>query len=316
MKTILVTGASGILGYGILSSLRYGKNLKLIGTGKYSCSVGPAFCDFFEKVPKTSDPDYLEVLINIINKYAVNMIIPGTENDVIFINEHKKDLLETGVFILLNNSELIKLCANKWDFYKRLIETTAGKYAIPTYTSKNFNTLPNPFLIKPIRGYGSKGIVKIHNSDLFDKYKNEIGSNYMIQPIIGTEDEEYSVSAFFDKNSNMLDYLTLKRQLSPEGFTLIAETVFDKKWETIIIELADIFKPVGPTNFQFRLTEKIVKLLEINPRISSATSMRTAFGYNESLLSVEHFLNNASGKKTDKRNGYAIRYVADKIFYT
>jgi carbamoyl-phosphate synthase large subunit len=316
MKTILVTGASGILGYGILNSIRNKKELKLIGTGKYPCSVGPAFCDIFEELPKTTESGYLEVLKNIVKKYGVNMIIPGTEDDVIFLNEHKEILLETGAFVLLNNSELIKLCANKWDFYKKLKESTAAQYAIPTFTSKSFNTLPSPFLIKPIRGYGSKGIVKVHDIALFNKYKNEIGNTYIMQPIVGIEDEEYSVSAFFDKNSSMIDYLTIKRQLSSEGFTLIAETVFDRKWEKIIIELAGIFKPVGPTNFQFRLTEENVKLLEINPRISSATSIRTAFGYNEGLLSVEYFLNNEVGIKTEKRNGYAIRYMADKIFYT
>ena len=315
MKTILVTGASGILGYGILNSLRHGKELKLIGTGKYSYSVGPSFCDIFEKIPKTSQPNYLETIIKIIKKHNVNMIIPGTEDDVIFLNKYKSKLLETGVFILLNNSELITLCTNKWNFYKKLKESNVAKYAIPTYTSKDFNTLPTPFLLKLIKGYGSKGIVKINDINLFNKYKNEIGSTYIMQPIIGTEDEEYSVSAFFDKNGNMLDYLTLKRQLSPEGFTLNAETVFEKKWEKIIVEFANIFKPVGPTNFQFRLTEEAVKLLEINPRISSATSIRTAFGYNESLLSVEYFLNNESGRNANKKSGYAIRYVDDMIFY-
>lgn len=315
MKSILVSGASGIVGYGILDSLRYNKELKLIGTTIYDRSVAPAFCDIFEKVPKTSEQNYLQVLTDIIKKHNVNMIIPGIEDDMIFWNNHREELNKTGTFPLLNKSELIMLCTDKWKFYEKLKETSVAKYAIPTYVSKDFNTLPVPFLIKPIKGFGSKGIVKIDDIESFDKYKNEIGSVYIVQPIVGNEEEEYSISAFFNKNSDMLDCLALKRKLSSEGFTQTAETVFGGEWEKAILELADVFKPVGPTNFQFRLTEEGPKLLEINPRISSATSIRVAFGYNESVMSVEYFLNNKILNKAEKKNGYAVRYTADKIFY-
>jgi carbamoyl-phosphate synthase large subunit len=315
MKTILVSGASGVVGYGILNSLRNEKELKLIGIAMYARSVAPAFCDIFEMVLKTTEPGYLSELIGIIQKHGVDMVIPGIEDDMFFWNSHKEKLIETGVFPLLNNSELIRLCVDKLRFYEKLKETTGTKYAIPTYINKNFGTLPTPFLIKPIKGYGAKGIVKINDIELFDKYKNKIGSTYIMQPIVGNDDEEYSISAFFDRNSNLLDYLTLKRKLSSEGFTQTAETVFDEEWEKAILELADIFKPVGPTNFQFRLTEDGPKLLEINPRISSASSIRTAFGYNESMLSVEYFLNNKHIDKARKKSGYAIRCVTEKVFY-
>ena len=315
MKTILVSGASGVVGYGILDSLRHKKELRLVGTTIYSRSVAPAFCDVFEKLPKTSEPNYLQVLTGILKKHNVNMIIPGIEDDMIFWNNHREELHKTDVFPLLNKSELIMLCTDKWKFYEKLKETVVAKYAIPTYISKDFDTLPVPFLIKPIRGFGSKGIVKINDIESFDKYKNEIGNIYIMQPIIGNEEEEYSISAFFDKSSNMLDCLSLKRKLSSEGFTQTAEAVFDERWEKAILEFADIFKPVGPTNFQFRLTEEGPKLLEINPRISSATSIRAAFGYNESVMSVEYFLNNIMIHKTEKKKGYAVRYTAEKVFY-
>jgi len=315
MKTILVSGASGIVGYGILNSLRHKKELKLIGTTIYNRSVAPAFCDVFEKLPKTSEPNYMPVLTDVIKKYNVDMIIPGIEDDMIFWNSHREELLEIGTFPLLNKSELIMLCADKWKFYEKLKETSVAKYAIPTYVSKDFSVLPAPFLIKPIKGFGSKGIVKINDIESFNEYKDKIGSIYIMQPIIGNDEEEYSVSAFFDKSSNMLDFLALKRTLSSEGFTQTAETVFDEEWEKTILEFADVFKPVGPTNFQFRLTEKGPKLLEINPRISSATSIRTAFGYNESVMSIEYFLNNIMINKTEKKKGYAVRYTADKVFY-
>ena len=61
MKTILVSGASGIVGYGILRSLRKEvEKYKLVGTTIYDFSVAPAFCDVFEKALPTNHPDYID----------------------------------------------------------------------------------------------------------------------------------------------------------------------------------------------------------------------------------------------------------------
>ena len=315
MKTVLVSAASNLIGYGVLNSLSHKKDIKLIGTTIYSHSVAPAFCNELEILPSTLEPDYLPALKSIIKKHNVDMIIPCIEEDMILWNNHKKELIESGVFPLLNNSDLIELCINKWKFYEKLIKTEGNTYAIPTFISNDYNTLPTPFLLKPIRGYGSKGVLNINDNNLFNEYKNEIGTNYIMQPIVGNDDEEYSVSAFFDKNSELLDYLTLKRKLSIEGFTKEAETIFNKEFEKAITVLAAIFKPIGPTNFQFRLTEHGLKLLEINPRISSATSIRVAFGYNESELSVDYFLNHAPLSFSEKKKGYAVRYITEMVFY-
>jgi carbamoyl-phosphate synthase large subunit len=58
-----------------------------------------------------------------------------------------------------------------------------------------------------------------------------------------------------------------------------------------------------------------LKLLEINPRISSATSIRAAFGYNESIMSVDYFLRGKVPMQPVVRKGVAIRYAEEHIFY-
>jgi carbamoyl-phosphate synthase large subunit len=150
----------------------------------------------------------------------------------------------------------------------------------------------------------------------FERHRAEIGPDLMMQPIIGTIDEEYTVSGFFDKESNLIDYFPLKRKLSSAGFTEQAE-VADRNFGEVLIDLAKTFKPIGPTNFQFRMDRDQPKLLEINPRISSATSIRTLFGYNEAEMSVEYFLHDTLPEAKDKSGimgRKAIRYTEDYIF--
>lgn len=315
-KTILVSGASGIVGYGILKSLKKAQEqFTLIGTTIYDFSIAPAFCNVFEKALPTNHPGYMDWLCTIIEKHSVDMIIPGIEPDLFKWNE-ERTTLNAITFPLLNNNDLINLCRDKWLFYQQLILENKD-IAIPTVINGDCTTFPMPVLLKPRSGYGSRGMIKINNEKEFEAYKHKLSTdNYIMQPVIGNEEEEYTVSAFFDKSSKLIDYFPLKRKLSGDGFTLEAQVV-DVDFENILLALAKAFAPVGPTNFQFRKHQGAMKLLEINPRISSATSLRSGFGYNESVMSVHYFLDNALPEKLDKKNivnKRAIRYMEDHIF--
>ncbi len=199
-------------------------------------------------------------------------------------------------------------------FYKEL-EKNNSKYAIHTSLKINESEISFPILLKPRRGYASRNIVIVEDKNKLELYRSEIGSNLMIQPVIGSVEEEYTVSAFFNNTSKLCAYMSLKRKLSKEGYTETAQTVEIDNIEKALLELNRIFKPVGPTNFQFRKNNDQLKLLEINPRISSATSIRASFGYNESLMSVEYFLNNIQPTQPKMKTGHAVRYVEDMIFY-
>ena len=318
MSTILVSGASGVVGYGTLRSLRKGGDYKLIGTTIYNDSVAPAFCDIFELAPPTNSDDYIDWLRGVIKKNKVDMIIPGIDIDMLTWNQKRESLLESGAYVMLNNPSLIELCSDKWIFYQKLNQAKS-RIAIESRLEGTFEDLEAdfglPFLLKPRRGFASKGIVMVDSKETFTMHQADLGHTLMAQPIVGTNEEEYTISAFFDKNSNLICSMGLKRKLSKEGFT-------EKAWvdnlagaEEAMKELAKLLEPIGPTNFQFRVNKGQLKLLEINPRISSATSIRTAFGYNESLMSVEYFLDGKVPTQPKIKQGYAVRYVEDYIFY-
>lgn len=316
--TILVSGASGIVGYGILKSLRAcNMPYKLIGTTIYNDSIAPAFCDIFELAPKTSDREYIDWLLRIIQKYNVDMIIPSIEDDMIKWNEHRIHL-EQSTTCILNNSDLITTCIDKWLFYQKL-KKHALPYAIESRLDGTFEEFKEdfglPFLLKPRKGFASRGIIKIEDEKTFHQNKENLGSILMAQPIIGNNDEEFTVSAFFDRFSTLKCYQQLKRKLSKEGFTEQAEVVELNGMASILQKLAEIFKPIGPTNFQFRYAHGQFKLLEINPRVSSATSIRSAFGYNEAKMCIEYFLNNKEIRQPIIKTGKAVRYTEDFIFY-
>lgn len=321
MRTILVSGASGIVGYGVLRSLRkVDPTLRLVGTTIYCDSPAQAFCDIFELAPPTKDAGYAAWLAAVIARHAVDLIVPGIEADMYRWLEIERELTAASpVKVLLNDRALVALCRDKWVFYEEVAKS-ARPWVIQSTLDTDFDVLAGklgvPFLLKPRIGFASKGHVKVDSRDVFHAHRERVGPVLMAQPIVGSEDEEFTTSAFCDGRGGVLAHMTLRRKLSPEGFTDRADVVAAPDVDDAVRELCAIFKPVGPTNFQFRRHTGGVKLLEINPRISSATSIRTAFGYNESAMSVEYFLDGKVPIQPAVRAGRAVRYVEDLVFYS
>jgi carbamoyl-phosphate synthase large subunit len=229
LKNVLVSGASGIVGYGVLRSLRRAnKNLKLIGTTIYDDSVAQGFCDIFEQAPLTIEDGYIDWLKKIIKKYNISLLIPGIEVDMYKWVNHVDEIQAEGALLLLNKVELIALCKDKWTFYQYLLDTNLP-YAIRTSLKNDFDELVGelglPFLLKPRQGFGSKGIVAIDDLESFLKYRDYIGPNLMAQKIVGDINEEFTTSAFCDGKGGIYCYMTLKRKLSKDGFTEKAEVV-------------------------------------------------------------------------------------------
>jgi carbamoyl-phosphate synthase large subunit len=319
MRKILVSGASGIVGYGILRSLkRSGRQLSLIGTSIYDDSVAQGFCDIFELAPPTNDPAYMEWLLSTIRKHRIDLIVPGIEVDMYKWVEYIPEIERSGAIALLNNVELVHLCKDKWTVYENLSGAEMS-CAIESSLSTEFDVLKSkfglPFLLKPRCGFGSKGIMKVDSAETFLRHQKDIGSILMAQPIVGNDEEEFTISAFGDGNGGFYACMALRRKLSRDGFTDKAEVVATNEFTGTISELCKRFRPIGPTNFQFRKSTDVIKLLEINPRISSSTSIRSAFGYNESAMAVDYYLEHRSPVQPEIKWGRAVRYTDECIFY-
>ena len=185
--TILVSGASGIVGYGTVRSLKK-CGFKVIGTTIYDVSPADCFCDMVLKAPLTSDEGYIRWLTGIIREYDVDMIIPGIEADMKSWNENREEINKTGVCILLNNSKLIENCLDKWSFYCTL-KDNGFENRIETSIDADVKRFAIPFILKPRCGFGSKGLIKVLSRDDFENNKDRIGDELMMQEYVGTDDE-------------------------------------------------------------------------------------------------------------------------------
>lgn len=316
---ILVTAVGSIIGYGIIRSLRKCRyDVNIVGMDVYSDAVGQQWCDAFIQSKWASDNRYCAFLSEVMTKYNINLVFFGVEQEIYKLSDSKDCFQGDNSKLVLNKKELINLSRDKWSLFEYLL---ANKHkAIGSMIEGEYDvvahTLGMPCLLKPRSSSSSKGITEILNREDYYYWKNKLGNNFMVQEIVGDNEHEYTVGIFGLGDGTFSQSITLLRKLSREGSTAKARTVSIPELDEKVRQLSLLFKPIGPTNLQFRLHKDDFLLLEINPRFSSSVSLRTAFGFNEPEMCIEFFAENRIPQAAVLSNGTAVRYIEDFIFYT
>lgn len=312
---VLVTGVGAIIGYGIINALRQQNKYptKIVGMDIYDDAYGQFLCDKFYVAERADSPIYLQFINDLIAKEHINLILPGIEQDMYRLFE-LKDNINTKV--VLNNELLINLSKDKLETYKYFHDNKLN--VIPTLSQASYEecveNLGSPFLLKPRTSYASKGIHKIYSKEEFNFYNKNKDAN-IFQRIVGSDGEEYTIAVFGKADGSYADYIILKRKLAQTGATDKATLIpQDDEIMSYVDEICKLTKPNGPTNIQLRKEGDKVYLLEINPRISSACSIRTGMGYNDPLKCIEYYLHGCFMAPEKKKELHAVRFISDYFY--
>jgi carbamoyl-phosphate synthase large subunit len=315
---VLVSGVGAIIGYGAVNSLRLGPYpVKIVGTDVHAHAVGQYWCDAFERSVPVADPGYAAFLRDVIARHRIDLVVPGIEPDVSFLSRNREGFADTGARLALNDAELIAVADDKWLTGQALARL--GLPAIDSVLGGAFDDvaarLGVPFLVKPRRSSASKGIVLVSDADDLAYWHRKLGDNFVAQRVVGDADSEFTASLFGWGDGGGSRKMVLQRWLAPDGSTARARVVDEPELEAQMDVLTRAFRPAGPTNFQFRRDRPSGRffLLEINPRLSSATSIRRALGMNEAAMCVAYYLDGERPDFAGPRPGGAVRYTEDWI---
>ena len=315
---ILVTGVGAIIGYGVISSLRKSKyDCYIVGMDIFHDAVGQVWCDEFIQAILATDKNYILFLKELIDKYNIDLVFFGTEQEIRKCYECQEELGDYYKKLVINKDNLIELAEDKWKTTVFLKEN--GFKYIPSSITADFNEAKKafgvPLLMKPRKSYASKGIRKVYTEEEFDNWKRKYVDQFMVQKFIGDEEHEYTASTFGFGDGSCIKPIVMRRKLSKAGATDKANVENIPEINKEIYDISKALRPYGPTNFQFRAEKGSFFLLEINPRISSSTSLRTAFGFNEAEMCIEFFVDGKRPNDKRIRTGKAYRFIADVVEY-
>jgi carbamoyl-phosphate synthase large subunit len=180
-------------------------------------------------------------------------------------------------------------------------------------TSKDVvNTCGLPCIYKPYSSYAGKGLSILYQQSEVDS-KLLLGEGIFQEYI--NSNKEYTVSVFGLSNGDFINPIAFERQLGPDGATHKALVVDFSLFEASVRLLCEQTRPEGPTNFQFIASNDDFLLLEVNPRISSSTSMRLKFGINEAQMCIQYYLNKQKPNYQEVKYGRAERFLDEVVTY-
>lgn len=278
MINILVTGAGGGVGQGIIKSIKLIEDLdiNIIAADMSPLASGLYGGDQAVLVPAASATDYFDVISQICLESNVNYYFPGTDVELLkaadFASElYKKCQTETAVC----PKHVIEIADDKYSTYKFLKDNDFNAPTTVFPSDADLVNLQYPVIIKPRVGCRSIGVYKVNNAEEA-KVAIESVDEPVIQEYLDGDEFTCTVVAVEDKIS---DVLCLKRDLRA-GDTYRAFPEKNIVIESYVKALALKLGIHGSCNFQLRLDNGIPKLFEINSRFSGTTPFCAQLGFN------------------------------------
>lgn len=294
MISVLVTGAGGGVGQGIIKSLRLipDLDLRVIGADASTQAAGLYACDKAYLVEPCLAPGYLDSLARIFATEKVDYYFPGTDIELAFCAEHKAEIIQThGVTVVVNPLEVVGIADDK-------ARTAAflASHDLPhpkTWSlahARDSRTVDFPVIVKPAVGFRSIGVEKAHDHADLLAYPGE-PDGIIVQELIGSDDQEFTCTIVGHK-SGLSPVLSLRRDLrSGDTYRAFPERV--PQIDEYVRKVAALLKIEGSCNFQLRLTEDgVPKIFEINARYSGTTPLCAQLGFNP----VEYYLKRDIGE--------------------
>lgn len=278
MINILVTGAGGGVGQGIIKSIKLIKDLdiNIIAADMSPLASGLYGGDKAVLVPAASATNYFDVISQICLENNVSYYFPGTDVELLKAADsasklYQKCQTETAVC----PKGVIEIADDKYSTYKFL---KGNGFNAPITTFPNDTDLSNlqyPVIIKPRVGCRSIGVYKVYNAQEARTAIESVDAP-VIQEYLDGDEFTCTVVVVEDKIS---DVLCLKRDLRA-GDTYRAFPEKNIVIESYVKALALKLGIYGSCNFQLRLDNGIPKLFEINSRFSGTTPFCAQLGFN------------------------------------
>ncbi len=329
-KSVLIAGVGGAsLGTEIFKSLRHSGNYNVFGADISPYAYG-LYQEDFVKTYIVDRKKYIGNILNICKKEKMDGIIPGGEEPLQLLCNHKDLFAKEGVLLAINSKKVVELCTDKIETFDYL-----SNQGIPVPITKlidNVNDMKGlnyPCIIKPSTGSGGSVFVylaeDVEEALLYISYLKKRGVKTVAQEYISDYEGEYSTSVLSLPNGKIVGSIALKRFFSSKLSYIIKynDRIISSPYsQGLIDDFKDIRKQVedialkinsrGPLNIQGRLKNGVFYPFELNARFSGGTYLRAMAGFNDVDIFLQFLLEHKHTSPQKIKYGYYLRSLEEK----
>jgi len=310
---VAVTGVGGGVGQAVLRALGHSRLVRrTIGFDMNPESVGLFLCERGFVVPPAADPSYADRLLDVCVHEGVDVLLPGSDPELLPLALAKGRFAEAGVRIVVSGPEAIRLVRDKL-MTARFCAQRAIPFArtVPVEEASELaQQVGFPLVVKPIGGSATRDVHVAFGLEELRRYVERGGliaqeylapsswridrsrlrsSDVYIDGILRQE-EEISVQLVLGRDGTQLGCFMSRNRLM-NGVPMLIEPEF----QPAVLETASLMGRalvecglVGPCNLQGRWTESGIVFFEVNLRFTGITAMRTAMGFQEVEATLRH----------------------------
>ncbi len=235
-------------------------------------------------VPPMTQPDYLDIIIDICKKENINALLPLQEDELYLIASHRDLFTDIGVTPIVSDAQAVDLCRDKYRFYQHL-----KQHHLPAIASVNSfeafkkeqeaGNMSLPVFLKPVRGCGSIGAQKVEHAGLLETLCRYAEEEYLIQNF--AKGEELGADIYVDLLSRKPVTVFVKKKLRMRaGETEKSLSYKDEKLFALIEKTLSTLDLRGPVDMDLFLIDEEYYISEINPRFGGGYPHAYSCGVN------------------------------------
>lgn len=253
-------------------------------------------------VPRMTDPNYLEVILDICVKERITGVLSLIDPELSLLAANKKKFEERGVTVIGSSYNLCEMSLDKMQMYQWLV--THGYYTAMSYTDKTkfyedvkAETIGFPVFVKPVCGSASIAISKVEDIRTVDLLF-EHSDNLMIQEFLNGQ--EIGADVYIDLLSGEVVSIFTKKKIKMRAGETDKSVSF--KDDRLFALIEGFVKEAG---FRGQIDIDIFDIggeyyiSEVNPRFGGGYPHAYESGANHMKMIVE----NLNGKVNKKNIG-------------
>ena len=263
-------------------------NGKVISVDASSLASALYLSDKHYIVPRISDSNYIDNLLEICNKENIKLIIPTIDTELLILSQNKETFEKKGIRIAISDTKVIEICSNKLKTFQFFKENNIPTVETFSYCQVDkIEKLNYPLFIKPCSGSASINTYKINNRKELDFF-----INYIDNPVIQeyAEGKEFTMDILADFNGKVLNIVPRERIEIRAGEINKGRTVKDEKIIKYAKNITEKLGAIGPITVQYFKKGNEIKFTEINPRIGGGYPLSFAAGANYPELLIRMVL--------------------------
>lgn len=263
-------------------------------------------------VPRCTSPEFVDFMLDLCQREGVRLLVPTIDPELLVYAEHRERFAAIGTRVLVSSKQVVEIGANK-DLTARWLTENGLPAPRTCSVDQALDTLPLPFVVKPVAGSASIGVRNIRSAD--ELWVATRDGKYIAQEI--APGDEYTVDVLLSRDGDFIDAVPRRRIEVRAGEVSKGITARVPELESLARDLAlKLPGAQGVINFQafFDPASRHAKIIEINPRFGGGYPLAHHAGANFVRWVVEETAGLDAAPITKWREGVLMLRYDDAVF--